>query len=135
MSNLPTFPPSPAPELAPYWEATQRDVLLVPRCRACGKSFWYPRAFCPICHSEDLAWEEAGGGGTIYSFTVAQRGQGPWAEVAPYVVAYVELDEGPRMLTNIVDCDPSSLAIGQRVTLTLDPAGEYKIPRFCPEMR
>jgi uncharacterized OB-fold protein len=133
MSALPTTPPSPAPELAMYWEATQRDVLLVPRCRSCDKSFWYPRAFCPFCHSVDLSWEQAGGGGTIYSFTVTMRGIGPWAAVAPYVVAYVELDEGPRMLTNIVDCDPDALAVGQRVSITFDQAGEYKIPRFRPE--
>lgn len=133
MSNLPAFPPAPAPELAEYWEATTRDVLLVPRCRACGESFWYPRAFCPLCHATDLAWEESGGWGTVYSFTVSERGAGPWADVAPYVIAYVQLDEGPRLLTNIVDCDPAVVAVGQRVRAVFDPAGDYKILRFRPE--
>jgi uncharacterized OB-fold protein len=133
MSRLPAAAPHPAPELAVYWEATRRDVLLVPRCRSCGERFWYPRGFCPLCHSQDLAWDEAAGGGVIYSVTVATRGPGPWAEVAPYVVAYVELDEGPRLLTNVVDCDPDSLAIGQRVSVVFDQAGDYKIPRFRPD--
>lgn len=129
---LPTNPVRPAPELAEYWEATKRDVLLVPRCKNCGERFWYPRGFCPLCHSTDLEWPEAGGGGTIYTFSIARRGFGPWGEVAPYVVAYVELDEGPRMLTNIVDCDPDALEVGQRVQVTFDEAGDYKIPRFRP---
>jgi uncharacterized OB-fold protein len=133
MSGLPSVPPTPAPELATYWEANRRGVLLVPRCTSCGSTFWYPRAFCPFCHSEELAWDEASGGATIYSFTVVERGQGPWQAVAPYAVAYVELDEGPKMLTNIVDCDPSGLEVGQRVQLVFDDAGEHRLPRFRPE--
>lgn len=133
MSPLPAFAPTPAPELAEYWEATKRDVLLVPRCRSCGKAFWYPRGFCPWCHSGDLEWNESSGTGTIYSFTVTERGQGPWAEVVPYVVAYVELDEGPRLLTNLVEVDPDRLDVGQRVRVTFDQAGDFKIPRFRPE--
>jgi uncharacterized OB-fold protein len=130
MSSLPGVPPSPPPELANYWEATKNDVLLVPRCTACGDAFWYPRTFCPFCHSTELSWEPASGGGTIYSFTVVERGMGPWEAVVPYVVAYVQLDEGPRLLTNIVDSEPAELSVGQRVSLVFDQAGDYKLPRF-----
>ena len=133
MSSLPAFPIVPAPELTEYWEATKRDVLLVPRCQSCGKAFWYPRAFCPWCHSGDVDWNESPGTGSIYSFTVVERGAGPWAEVVPYVVAYVELDEGPRLLTNLVEVDPARLAVGQRVRVIFDQAGEFKISRFRPE--
>lgn len=132
-SGLPSFPPAGAPELEQYWEATRREVLLLPRCTSCRQVFWYPRAFCPFCHSDQLVWEEAAGGGTIYSFSVVRRAAGPWEGAVPYVVAYVELDEGPRMLTNIVDCDPDALSVGQRVRLTFDPAGDVKLPRFRPE--
>lgn len=130
MSTLPTSEPVVNPESLPFWEATTRDVLLLPRCEDCGTVIWHPRMFCPICHSRNVTWFEASGHGTIYSFTVSTRGQGPWAEVAPYVVAYVELDEGPRLLTNIVDCDPAALAIGQEVQVVFDDAGAYKFPRF-----
>jgi uncharacterized protein len=132
MSGLPAFPPAAPPELANFWEATRDDVLLLPRCTSCGETFWYPRAFCPRCHSSDLSWEPAGGGGSIYSFTVVERGHGPWREAVPYVVAYVELDEGPRLMTNIIDADSVSLSIGRRVALVFEAAGEYKIPRFVP---
>jgi uncharacterized OB-fold protein len=132
VSNLPAIPVSPTIEISQYWEAAGRDVLLVPRCNACGKAYWYPRGFCPFCHSTDIAWEESPGGASIYSFTVAERGMGPWEAAAPYVVAYVELDEGPRVMTNIVDCDPAALSIGSRVTAIFETSGEYKILRFTP---
>jgi len=123
----------PAPELEQYWEATKQGVLLVPHCNGCGQAFWYPRTFCPLCHSTDLSWNPALGGGTIYSFSVCYRGQGPWADVGPYVIAYVQLDEGPLMLTNVVDGDPEALRIGQSVALVMEDAGEYKVPRFRPQ--
>lgn len=132
MSTLPDVTPFPPPELQPFWEATGRGVLLVPHCNACGEAFWYPRSFCPFCHSGDLDWRESSGSGAIYSFTVVERAGGPWEAALPYVVAYVELDEGPRLLTNIVDCDPTALTVGQRVSVTFEGAGDYKFPRFRP---
>jgi uncharacterized OB-fold protein len=132
MSSLPTDPPVVNPESEPFWEATKRDVLLLPRCDACGVVIWHPRTFCPVCHTRSVSWFEASGRGTIYSYTEHTRGQGPWSDVAPYVVAYVDLDEGPRVLTNIVDCDANKIEIGQTVTVVFDDAGEYKFPRFTP---
>lgn len=132
MSTLPTTEPTVNPESAPFWEATARGVLLLPRCRECGEVIWYPRRFCPVCHSRAVEWFEASGRGSVYSYTVSMRGVGPWVAVTPYVVAYVELEEGPRVLTNLVDCDPDTLAIGQAVRVVFDDAGAYKVPRFTP---
>jgi uncharacterized OB-fold protein len=93
---------------------------------------WYPRRFCPDCHSLDVEWTEASGKGAVYSFTVTYRGSGPWAEEAPYVVAYVQLDEGPRVLTNIVGVDPETVRIGDPVTAVFELAGSTKVLRFTP---
>ena len=115
------------PEIKRVFEAAEHGKLLVPRCNACGKSHWYPRAICPHCFSQDLAWNEASGRGTIYSFSVMRR-----AEV-PYAMAYVTLEEGPTMMTNIVDCDLDGIKIGQRVTLKFVPTENGPpVPMFTP---
>ena len=80
-----------------------------------------------------LSWEQATGTGTVYSFTVTRRGQGQWRDAGPYVLAYVELDEGPRMLTNIVECDVDDVHVGQRVSVVFSDTGEGSaLPRFRP---
>jgi uncharacterized OB-fold protein len=99
------------PESAPYWAAAERGVLLLKRCRACGQLHYFPRPLCPFCMSADTEWVEAKGQGEIYSFSVLRRA------APPYALAYVTLDEGVRVLTNIVDCDFDALRIGQRVSL------------------
>jgi uncharacterized OB-fold protein len=132
VSELPTNPPVPTPETMAFWEATQRDVLLLPKCDACGELHWYPRGFCPFCHKGNIFWIEASGEATLYTYSVSMRGRDRWAEVTPYVVAYVELAEGLRILTNVVDCDPESLEVGQKLSVVFDEAGDYKFPRFRP---
>ena len=102
--------PTPSPETAEFWQAAAQGRLLLRRCTACGKTHWYPRAICPHCLG-DTAWEEADGSGVIYSYTVMRRAP------EPYAVAYVTLDAGPTLLSNIVGCDFDALRIGQRVTL------------------
>jgi uncharacterized protein len=133
VSSLPTSAPTISPETADYWAATAEGRLLLKRCDACGHVIWYPRAICPDCHSTDTSWFEASGRGEVYSFTVNRRGDGPWKEATPFVLAYVELDEGPRVMTNIVDCDVDSVAIGQRVTAVWDDTGQGNaVLRFRP---
>jgi uncharacterized protein len=133
VSSLPTSAPTISPETADYWAATAEGRLLLKRCDACGHVIWYPRAICPDCHSTDTSWFEASGRGEVYSFTVNRRGDGPWKEAAPFVLAYVELAEGPRVMTNIVDCDVDSVAIGQRVTAVWDDTGQGNaVLRFRP---
>ena len=129
--------PAPAPtitlETKPFWEAATEGRLVLPRCDACTTIIWYPRAFCPACGNASVSWIEAAGTGTVYSFTIVRKGQGPYRDAGAYVVAYVELDEGPRMMTNVVDCDPDAVAIGMRVEVTFDATDKgTALPRFRP---
>ncbi|NOG73868.1 Zn-ribbon domain-containing OB-fold protein [Roseicella sp. DB1501] len=103
------------PETEPFWAAAREGRFLLRACTACGRAHWYPRAVCPFCMSEKTEWREASGRGEIYSVSVMKRAP----EV--YAVAYVTLEEGPTMMTNIVDCDFDALAIGQAVALTWRP--------------
>lgn len=133
MTALPTPTPTPSPETKAFWDATAEGRLLLPKCTSCGTVIWYPRGICPDCHSTEVEWFEAAGTGSVYTWTVTHRGEGPYREAAPYCIAYVELDEGPRILTNIVDVDVSAIAIGQRVTLAWADTGEgTQLPRFRP---
>lgn len=132
-TDLPAPAPLVNPETKPFWDATAEGRLLLPRCDGCQQLIWYPRAICPSCHHASTTWEELSGRGTVYSFTVTRKGQGRWASAAPYVVAYVELDEGPRLLTNVVDCDPDAVHIGQPVEVAFADTGEgTALPRFRP---
>ncbi len=94
----------------PYFAAATQGRLLIKRCKACGEAHHYPRAICPFCWSSDVDWIQAAGKGTIYSYSVTRRGPG-----APYCIAYVTLDEGPVMLTHIVDTALDTIRIGQQV--------------------
>jgi uncharacterized OB-fold protein len=116
------------PETEPFWAAAREGRFLIKACTACGKAHWYPRAVCPHCLSDRTEWRESGGAGTIYSVSVMKRAP----EV--YAVAYVTLDDGPTMMTNIVDCDYDALAIGQRVQVTFRPTGGDgpPFPQFRP---
>lgn len=117
-----------------YWEACRRHELYIQRCRACGSKRHYPRALCPTCLSDDTEWLRCTGTGTVYTFTVTHQNQAPgFRDELPYVLAYVELDEGPRLLTNIVQCPVDAVHIGQRVTVVFeDVSDEIAIPRFRP---
>jgi uncharacterized OB-fold protein len=113
------FTPSGADET--FWAATAEGRLLLPRCESCATIVWYPRPFCPRCGGRGITWFAASGEATVYTYTVVRKARGEYRELTPYVVAYVELAEGPRILTNIVGCDPAEVRIGQRVTLVFDP--------------
>jgi uncharacterized OB-fold protein len=127
--------PEPAinPETAPFWEATNAGKLMLRRCPACSAVVWYPRTICPVCGAPETEWFEASGQGSVYSYTVNHKGEGPYAPVSPYVLAYVELDEGPRMMTNIVGVPPSEVSVGQRVRVVFHDTGTGSaLPRFTP---
>jgi hypothetical protein len=132
--GLPVPEPDVNPETRPFWEGAARGVLLLKRCVSCGSVIWYPRQFCPECSSMDTEWFEASGFGTIYSYTINRRGDGDYKDASPYVLAYVELDEGPRLLTNIVEVDPSGVAIGDPVEVVFDPVGDVALYRFRPRL-
>ena len=117
--------PTPDPESQAFWDAARQGKFLIRSCNACGKVHWYPRTICPFCMSADTEWRDGSGKGAIYTYTVMRRAK------EPYAVAYVELDEGPKMLTNIVDCDLDRLEIGQRVELIFVPTTEEGPPVPC----
>jgi uncharacterized OB-fold protein len=125
------------PELADFWAAAGQGRLLLRRCDDCGDPIWYPRTFCPDCGSLRTSWAEASGRGHVYSYTVVHRSAVPgYRDVTPYVVAYVELEEGPRVLTNIVDCDPAAVRIGMEVGVVFHDTGAgTALYRFAPAAR
>jgi uncharacterized OB-fold protein len=131
--HLPAPAPVVNPETRPFWEATAAGRLVLARCDDCGETIWYPRTVCPKCRSTGISWVDASGRGEIYSFTVIRRGEGPYRDAAPYVLAYVELDEGPRIMTNIVGADAASLRVGQPVEVVFHDTGEGSaLARFRP---
>lgn len=115
------------PHGRPFWQAAATGVLLLPRCRACGRAHWHPRPFCPFCHSDAVEWERASGLGSVVAFTVLLRG------TPARIVAYVRLDEGPVLLTNLVDCRLEALRIDGRVSVAFQAAPEGRmVPVFVP---
>ena len=120
--TLPAKAAEPNSENLQFFEGAEQGRLVLPRCTACGFVIWFPREICPECGSQDVDWFEASGNGSIYSCTVTRRIPGSWGKAAPFVLAYVELDEGPRVMTNIVDCDPEQVAIGDRVKAVFEEA-------------
>ncbi|WP_407552101.1 OB-fold domain-containing protein [Streptomyces sp. Pv4-95] len=105
----------------PYWDAAAEGRLLLRRCRArgCGAAHHYPREFCPYCWSEDVTWEPAGGRATLYTWSVVHRNDlPPFGERVPYVAAVADLAEGPRMMTEIIDCPEADLRIGMPLVVS-----------------
>lgn len=119
-TNIPELPrlpgPTPSPDSLPFWQGTADGRLMIKRCRGCGQAHFYPRPICPFCMSADTEWVAASGRGQIYTFTPQRK-----ADV-PSAIAFVELEEGPRLLALVVDSDPASLAIGQAVRARFTPS-------------
>lgn len=126
--------PSPDLETQPFWDATREHKLLIKRCRSCGAFHFYPRPFCPKCWSEDVEWVEAVGKATLYTWSVVhQNDLPPWPERVPYVAAVVDLVEGPRMQTNIIECPFDELVDGLALEVVFqDTSDEFTIPVFRP---
>lgn len=122
--------PAPAPEAGtePFWEGTKNGKLMVKYCQSCKQPHWYPRTLCPFCFG-DTEWKETSGKGTVFSFSVMQRGN-----PNPYCIAYVTLDEGVTMMTQIVDCDLDSIKIGMKVQVVYKPSegDSHQVPMFKP---
>ena len=125
--------PVPDPESAPYWAAVNEGRLVVQRCTHCGNHQLYPRPHCLRCHSP-VEWVEAGGRGTVYSYTVIRQNfSRPFRDRIPYVVALVDLEEGPRLMTNVVGCPPEDVRIGMAVRVRFEPVSdEAALPLFEP---
>lgn len=126
--NVRTVPsPEPSAETQPFWDAANRGELLLKHCVDCGKFHYYPRTICPLCGSSNTQWHRAAGTGTIFSCSVLRR------TAQPYCLAYVEIDEGPVILSNIVDVELDTVSIGQRVRVTFkSSASGQNVPMFTP---
>lgn len=110
-----------------FWEGTKAGKLMLPRCGDCNRVHWYPRLICPFCHSTNLEWIEASGKGRLHTFAVQHRAFGGWAEEVPYVTAYIDLDEGDRMMTVLRGVDatkPDEIKIGARVEVEFEQAND-----------
>jgi hypothetical protein len=130
-------PPIKAPQIdastQEFWDAARRGVLRIKHCKACGANHYYPRPFCPTCWSTDVEWIDAAGTGTLYTYSVVHANDLPsFRSRVPYVVAMVDLDEGPRMETNLVECPPDELRVGMRVAVVFEDEGGLVLPRFRP---
>lgn len=124
------------PEARPYWDGAREGKLMIPRCTACGKPFLYPRVLCPFCASGDIEWIRASGRGRLHAFEIAHQILNRAFKVkTPLVLAMVELEEGPRMLTNLVDVepDPARLRCDMPVEVVFEKqTEEITLPMFRP---
>ncbi len=131
---LPRFP---EPDTEPFWEATKRHELAYQTCDACGEVIFYARQLCTACGSLDLSWKVSQGQGSVYTFSVVMQSRHPaFKDLGPYAVAYVDLDEGFRIMTNVVGVDDpiSDIVCGMRVKLVWEHQGEGEVslPMFEP---
>ncbi len=126
-------PPVPQPDslTQPFWDACREERLEVSACNECEHLFLPPGPCCPNCWSADLSPRSVSGRGQVYSFVIYRRTYHPGMP-APYVVALVELDEGPRLISNIVGCSPEEVEIDMPVCLRFETAGDFQLPRFEP---
>jgi uncharacterized OB-fold protein len=114
-----------------FWNACRRGALEISVCVDCGHRFLPPGPCCPRCWSPRLASQRVSGRGRVDSFAVYRRTYQPGMP-APYVVALIELDEGPRLISNVVGCEPEEVTVDLRVELRFEAAGDFALPRFAP---
>jgi uncharacterized protein len=120
------------PDTAPFWAATAQHRLTYQVCASCGQITWHPRRHCTGCLSQDLRWQDSAGAGTVYTYTVIrQHGLPYFRGRLPYVVGFIDLDEGFRLLTEI-DAPPDAVRVGQRVTVSWEDHADLAVPVFRP---
>jgi uncharacterized OB-fold protein len=126
--------PRPYSDTKPYWDGTKNNQLWIQQCLDCGTLQFYPRGVCSTCLSSSLSWKQGSGKGTVYSYTVNYRAPHPgFTEDVPFVTAIIELEEGVRMMSNVVQCDPDTVAIGMPVRVVFEPlTDEITLPKFRP---
>ena len=140
MAELDVSKPLPAitTEAKPFWEAAAQQKLMIQRCRDCHAWVWTPRPSCNECGSEKIEWTQMSGKGEVYSFTVIRQVVGRAASKSfepdiPYVIAWVDLDEGPRLITNVIGCPVEAVKLGMKVTVQFEKASEKVwLPKFKP---
>ena len=131
--RLPAVVPSTEPDSETYWREAGEGRLVITRCPECEAFVWIPRPFCPVHMDVAMEWVEVSGRGVVYSYTRVERGDGAFADCTPYTLAYVELAEGPRVMTNIVDMPGGEVQVGQEVEVVFHAAEDgLAVPRFAP---
>ncbi len=118
----------------PFWEAAKRHELAMPRCKTCDHFFFYPRSECPSCFSTDLEWVKVSGRGRLHSYTIVYQPANPaFRDDAPHVYAVVQLIEGPRMVSNVVECDHDALEVDMPLEAVYDDVTpEWTLVKFKP---
>jgi uncharacterized protein len=116
-----------------FWDGCAEGKLLLQRCAACQAYRHPPSPICPNCLSDQHAWVPASGRGTVYTFVVVREARRGWDKMVPYVLAVVELEEGPRILTDLTNVEPEKVAIGMPVEVTFEELdGTTRLPLFQP---
>lgn len=116
-----------------FWEGTKEGKLLVQHCKDCGSNIFYPRKFCPECWSDNLDWIEASGRGKVMTFSTAISMVEPrFMDDLPYTLAYIDLDEGVRIMSRIVECDYHDVKIGMEVEVVFVERENFMLPYFRP---
>jgi uncharacterized OB-fold protein len=126
--------PRPTPETAEFWQRCSEYILSVQCCDDCGHYQFYPRIFCTQCNGRQLSWSTVTGRGTVRSFTICRRAVSKaYAAEGDYVVALIELEEGPTMMSNVVQCELESVSVGMPVEVCFEQwSEEITIPKFRP---
>ena len=136
MAEAPRKPlPVPTPETAPYWEGLKQHELRIQRCKDCNQAYFYPRPFCPKCFSWNIEWFTASGKASLHTYEIVHRAAPAFAADTPYVLAVVQLDEGPRMMTNLVEVEPepSKLPLDMPLEIVYEQVSdEITLPKFRP---
>ncbi|MFZ9405513.1 MAG: Zn-ribbon domain-containing OB-fold protein [Burkholderiaceae bacterium] len=136
--SAPTTPakmvPAATPTSQPFWDGTQAGELRLQHCTDCAHHFLYPRLSCPKCGSRSLTWVRSAGRGRLYSYVISHMAAPGWQGETPYVIAVVQLDEGPRMLSNLVDvpADPAALELDMPLQVSFQARGDKMLPLFKP---
>lgn len=125
--------PVPVPASQPYWDAASRHELWLPKCKDTGQFFFHPRSHSPFTGGE-VVWERTSGRGRLASFVIAHRPAPGFEDELPYVIALVELAEGPRLTTNLVDVEatPGALNVGMELEVVFEERGTMTLPQFRP---
>jgi len=126
--------PRPTPETKPFWDGAKQHKLMLPWCKACGRAHFYPRSCCPHCFGFDLEWKEASGRGKLHTFVINHKPAKGFEDKVPYVIAVVELAEGPRMMSNLVTSEtptPDNVRIDMDLEVVFDDVTpEITLPKF-----
>ena len=129
------FAPEATPETQPFWDGCRKGVLTLQHCGPCGEAYFPPSPYCPRCLSDNVEWKPASGRGRLHTYLISQRPAPGFEADVPYAIAIVELDEGPRMMSNIVGVPntPEHLVLDMELQVTFETRGDdLQVPVFRP---